>query len=157
MATTNSLKTVSRKKVHAAELERLGRTEQKPENLAGSLKRLYWLDFLGEPINFHYKGSTSYESPIGCCCSLFVVISWIIYLSWGISAIRTNVTSMTASVEVRGQPEFHLFDQYYFRLAMQKDGTHYLPPDLSNTLPVTDFLSVAFERVQVKDDGVPQR
>ena len=42
------------------------------------------LDFLGEPVNFNYKGSDTYESTLGALCSILVVIVLLGYLANGV-------------------------------------------------------------------------
>ena len=42
------------------------------------------LDFLGEPVNFNFKGQENYESTLGAFCSILVTIVIIAYVSNGV-------------------------------------------------------------------------
>ena len=47
-------------------------------------------DFLGSPITFNYKGSQTYDSVVGCLCSVLVTVALSIYLAYAVLSISSS-------------------------------------------------------------------
>lgn len=61
------------------------------------------LDFLGEPITFNFKGSKTYDSVIGSCCSLLVIGVFVLYLTYGFLSIQHFTNQITTTNQVFNQ------------------------------------------------------
>ena len=96
----NSLKTTSRKKKHTEAIRRTNNDPKRQESFTELFKisKLTKFDFLGAPVTFNYKGSRSYDSFVGCLCSLIVVVSLLAYVVTQLVIMKANSSSIVASV-----------------------------------------------------------
>ena len=54
------------------------------------------IDFLGDPVSFRYKGSTSVQSSCGSLCSLVIVLLIILYLGNAVTMVVMGTPSIVS-------------------------------------------------------------
>ena len=84
MIATNTLKKRNLRKQSQERRIRSGDDYADPCEGCNRFCKIRKLDFLGEPVNFNYKGSDTYESTLGACCSLLVAIVLLGYFMNGV-------------------------------------------------------------------------
>lgn len=88
----NSLKTVSRRKKHTEAILLSNNESARAEDCSYLPAYLTKLDFLGSPVTFNYKGSQTYDSATGCCCSIVVTALLLAYVLIALQSIAANET-----------------------------------------------------------------
>ena len=91
-------------------------------NKACKMRRL---DFLGEPVNFNYKGVDTYESSLGATCSLLVAILMLCYVVNGLLHLYFSTPKQISQIEYfnTGDQPFYPFQLgYEFAIGFMGEG-----------------------------------